>query len=210
MALPRTLFTLLLLVLPRVAHAEPAVAIGSVVHPATSELTLPVTKQAARSIVLAAWRASGIEVDDERIDGMLTRAHTSALLPDVHLRAARRIDDEVYGPTPADVTYSYAYPDRVATTFEARLTWKLERLVYSNQEPALERLRLERSDTRARIAARVLNVLADWQHAWVDLHTTPPDAPASLDAVMRQSDAEASLDVMTAGYFSRWRARTSP
>lgn len=203
------LLLLLLLVLPRVAHAEPAVAIGSVARPATPELTLPVTKQAARSIVVAAWRASGI-VDDERIDGMLARAHTSALLPEVHLKAARRIDDEVYAPTPADVTYSYAYPDRVDTTFEARLTWKLERLVYSNQEPALERLRLERGDTRARIAARVLGILSEWQRAWVDLHTVPPDAPASLDAVMRLSDAEASLDVMTAGYFSRWRARTSP
>ncbi|HEX7667635.1 MAG TPA: hypothetical protein VF407_24070, partial [Polyangiaceae bacterium] len=78
MALHRTLLALLLLVLPRVTLAEPAVAIASAARPSSPELKLPVTKEAARSIVAAAWRASGIGADDERVEGMLTRAHTSA------------------------------------------------------------------------------------------------------------------------------------
>ncbi|MGH7282335.1 MAG: hypothetical protein ACRELY_12470 [Polyangiaceae bacterium] len=176
-------------------------------HPLAVPLRLPVTPEVAKNMVAAAWRATGLGTEDDPLDGMLARTHSSALLPEVHVRAARKIDDEIYGPTPADITYSVAYPDRVENLFEARLTWKLDRLVYSNEEPSIERLKLDRVDARARIAAHVLAVLSEWQRAWVDLHSLPEDAPASLDATMRMSDAEAALDVVTAGFFSRWRAR---
>ena len=179
-------------------------------RPLAVPLRLPVTREVAKSMVAAAWRATGLATDDDRLESMLARTHSSALLPELHLRAARKIDDEIYGPTPADVSYSYAFPDRVENLFEARLTWKLDRLVYSNEEPSIERLRLERTDARARIAAHVIAVLSEWQRAWVDLHTLPEDAPASLDASMRMTDAEGALDVVTAGFFSRWRSRAPP
>lgn len=190
------------------ALAQSPVAV--VPHPFAVPLRLPVTRDVAKNMVAAAWRATGLAADDDRLDGMLARTHSSALLPELHLRAARKIDDEIYGPTPADIAYRYAFPDRVENLFEARLTWKLDRLVYSNEEPSIERLRLERTDARERIAAHVLAVLSEWQRAWVDVHTLPEDAPASLDATMRMSDAEAALDVVTAGFFSRWRAHAPP
>ncbi len=190
------------------ARAEPVAGVAP--RPLAVPLRLPVTREVAKNMVAAAWRATGLGTDDDHLEGMLARTHSSALLPEVHVRAARKIDDEIYGPTPADITYSVAYPDRVENLFEARLTWKLDRLVYSNEEPSIERLKLERVDARARIAAHVLAVLSEWQRAWVDLHSLPEDAPASLDATMRMSDAEASLDVVTGGFFSRWRARAPP
>lgn len=201
-------FALVLLLSAARSFAE-APPISSTSHVAAVPLRLPVTHDVAKNMVAAALRASGLGTNDDEVESMLARSHSSALLPELHLRAARRVDDEIYSNEPTGPS-SYAFPDRVETLFEARLTWHLERLVYSNEEPALERLRIERLETRARITAHVLSVLAEWQRAWVDLHTLPADAPASLDATMRSNDAEATLDVITAGWFSRWRARAPP
>ncbi len=168
---------------------------------------LPVTRDVARGVVAAAWRASGVGADDERLDSMISRARISAILPETRLRVMRRIDDEL-DEVPA--TSNYYYPDSVDTWLEARFTWRLDRLMFVDEEPAIERLRIDRTEARVRIATRVLAVLSEWQRAWVDLHTLPPDAPASLDGTLRMADAEATLDVLTAGWFSRWRSRAMP
>jgi hypothetical protein len=168
---------------------------------------LPITRDVARGVVAAAWRASGVGADDERLDSMISRARISAVLPETRLRVMRRIDDEL-DEVPADSRYYY--PDSVDTWLEARFTWRLDRLLFVDEEPAVERLRIDRSEARVRIATRVLAVLAEWQRAWVDLHTLPPDAPASLDGTLRMADAEATLDVFTAGWFSRWRSHATP
>jgi hypothetical protein len=170
---------------------------------------LPVTHEVARGVVAASWRASGIGADDERLDAMISRARISAILPETRLRVMRRITDELDEPLPTSSSYYYP-PDSVDTWLEARFTWRLDRLLFVDEEPAVERLRIDRSEARVRIATRVLAVLAEWQRAWVDLHSVPADAPASLDATMRLSEAEATLDVFTAGWFSRWRARAPP
>jgi hypothetical protein len=168
---------------------------------------LPITREVARGVVTAAWRASGIGADDERLDSLISRARISAILPETRLRVMRRIDDEL-DEVPADSRYYY--PDSVDTWLEARFTWRLDRLIFVDEEPAVERLRIDRSEARVRVATRVLAVLAEWQRAWVDLHTLPSDAPASLDGSLRMADAEATLDVFTAGWFSRWRSRSTP
>lgn len=168
---------------------------------------LPVTREVARGVVAAAWRASGVGADDERLDSMITRARISAVLPETRLRVMRRIDDEL-DEVPADSRYYY--PDSVDTWLEARFTWRLDRLMFVDEEPGVERLRIDRSEARMRIATRVLAVLAEWQRAWVDLHTLPAEAPASLDGTLRMADAEATLDVFTAGWFSRWRSHATP
>ena len=170
---------------------------------------LPITREVARGVVAAAWRASGVGADDERLDSMISRARISAILPETRLRVMRRIDDELDEPPPTSGNYYYT-PDSVDTWLEARFTWRLDRLVFVDEEPNIERLRIDRSEARVRIATRVLAMLSEWQRAWVDLHTLPPDAPASLDGAMRMADAEATLDVFTAGWFSRWRAHVPP
>jgi hypothetical protein len=188
--------------LPILSAAPPS---GSV---AQTLAHLPVTREVARGVVAAAWRASGVGADDERLDSMITRARISAILPETRLRVMRRIDDELDEPPPTST--SYYYPDSVDTWLEARFTWRLDRLLFVDEEPAVERLRIDRSEARVRIATRVLAMLSEWQRAWVDLHTLPADAPASLDGAMRMTDAEAALDVFTAGWFSRWRAHAPP
>jgi hypothetical protein len=196
---------------PALVHAQERIPVLAVAPPDSTTQhpvpRLPISRDVARGVVAAAWRASGVGADDERLDAMITRARISAILPETRLRVMRRIDDEL-DEVPADSRYYY--PDSVDTWLEARFTWRLDRLMFVDEEPGVERLRIDRSEARMRIATRVLAVLAEWQRAWVDLHTLPADAPASLDGTLRMADAEATLDVFTAGWFSRWRSHVAP
>lgn len=195
---------------PALVRAQERIPILTVAPPdgtTHSVPRLPITRDVARGVVAAAWRASGVGADDERLDSMIARARISAILPETRLRVMRRIDDEL-DEVPS--SSPYYYPDSVDTWLEARFTWRLDRLVFVDEEPAIERLRIDRTEARVRIATRVLAVLAEWQRAWLDLHTLPADAPASLDGMLRMADAEATLDVFTAGWFSRWRSHAMP
>ncbi|HWL88009.1 MAG TPA: hypothetical protein VNO21_19535 [Polyangiaceae bacterium] len=171
-----------------------------------SSASLPVTRDVARAAVVAAWKAAGIGPNDARLDALTARAHWSALLPEARLRAARRFDES------ASVNATGLDDPRTtdsagaASWLEARLTWRLDRILYADDEPAFERMRLERHDARARVAARVLSLLGQWQRAWVDVRLSAPDSAETLEVNLRLSDAEAALDVITDAWFGRWRA----
>jgi hypothetical protein len=154
-----------------------------------------------RATVRAAWRAVGIEATDARIDAMIARSELSAVLPEARLRAMRTITgaDET---TVIDAT-GHAYETIGANlVLEARLTWRLDRLIYADDEPTLERLRLERQDARARLGTRVLELLFAWQRALIDIEDATAGTRAELDVILRRSEAEVSLDVLTGGWFS--------
>ena len=55
--------------------------------------------------------------------------------------------------------------DAVKYWLEARATWRLDRLVFAEEEVALERMRQERAEAQARLRAHVLKVLFAWQRA---------------------------------------------
>jgi hypothetical protein len=162
-----------------------------------------VTPGIARRAVAAAWRASGLGVDDARIDSMVARARASAALPEARLRAMRVVLDGSHaGIIPEDTsTYDTAGAD---LWFEGRLTWRLDRLLYADDEPTLERVRLERQDARTRVAGKVLDALFQWQRAWFSMHVATPGTREATDATMRLIEAEAGLDVMTGGWFGSW------
>ncbi|WP_394832703.1 hypothetical protein LVJ94_39985 [Pendulispora rubella] len=171
-----------------------------------SAASLPVTRDVARAAVLAAWRSAGLGAGDGRMDDMATRARWSALFPEARMRVARAFDESARidstasgGPRTTDSAGANLW-------LEARLTWRLDRILYADDEPAFERIRFERHDARARIAARVLTLLGQWQRAWVDAHLSAADASESLETGLRLSDAEAALDVLTGSWFGRWRA----
>jgi hypothetical protein len=160
--------------------------------------------------VSAAWRTAGIGADDARLDAMITRAHWSALLPETRLRAIRWDDDRFYGPYATTTTDS---PPRTSTAnnlgLEARLTWRFDRLLFSDDEPSIERVRLERQDARAKIAARALEALFHWQRAWLELRWATKSSRTEAEAALRVAEAEAALDVLTAGWFSAWRTEST-
>ena len=164
------------------------------------------TSKLARSCVAAAWRASGLGTDDSRIDAIVSRAHMSALLPETRLRAMRVfLETARVNTTTTSSDPSYYDSAGANLWLEARLTWRLDRLLYADDEPTLERVRIERHDARARVSARVLEALFLWQRAVLDAQTTADGTREHLEASLRAFEAEATLDVLTNGWFAAWR-----
>jgi hypothetical protein len=163
-----------------------------------------VTPAVARKAVTAAWRTAGLGVDDSKIDAMVARARASAALPEARFRAMRvfLLDGTQSTIVPIDTS---SYETAGATLIlEGRLTWRLDRLLYADDEPSLERLRLEREDARSKVAGKVLDALFQWQRAWIAVHDAKPGSREATDATMRLIEAEAGLDVMTGGWFGSW------
>jgi hypothetical protein len=157
----------------------------------------------ARQCVAAAWRSAGLGGDDARIDALIARSRASALFPETRLRAMRLWDDASHATTLA-TTDDTSYYDAIGANLvlELRLTWRLDRLLYAGDEPTLERVRLERQDARARVAARTLEALFTWQRALVADAGAAPGSPEKAEAEIRTAEAEATLDVLTGGWFS--------
>jgi hypothetical protein len=174
---------------------------------AAADVRMKVTPKVARAAVAAALRAAGIGVDDARIDEMVARARRSAALPETRLRALRVLGNNEQANTLAT---SQTYYDTAAAnlSLEARLTWRLDRLIYADDEPTLERVRLETQEARARVTTRVLEVLFAWQKAEIELSSAQAGSREEMDALLRELEAETTLETMTAGWFERWRART--
>lgn len=192
--------------LDKVARPSTAAAVRPVAIEG-GETTLALTSRLARNSVSAAWRAAGIGPDDARLDSIVSRARWSAVLPEARLRAVRFDDARLATDTGTDST---RWRDSAGANvgFEGRLTWRLDRLLYADDEPAFERMRLERHDARARIASRTLEALFHWQRAWIDLRSLPALSKGTreeVDAALRVLEAEAALDVLTGGWFATAR-----
>lgn len=171
--------------------------------------TLALTARLARSCVAAAWRAAGLAVDDARLASIVSRARWSAILPEARIRAVRFDDARLSTDTGTDST-KWRDSSGANVGFEGRLTWRLDRLLYADDEPAFERMKLERHDARTRIASRTLDALFHWQRAWLELRSLPSDVRGTrdeADAALRVLEAEAALDVLTGGWFTSWRSQ---
>lgn len=181
---------------------------------AASPFELALTPRLARACVGAAWRAAGLGADDARLDAIVSRARWSAVLPEARLRAIRSDDARLSLDTTTSTDTSKIRDSAGANVgFEARLTWHLSRLVYADDEPSFERVRLELRDARTRIGARVLEALFHWQRAALDRETLPPSQRGTRDEAdveLRVMEAEAALDVLTNGWFSAHRSRRRP
>ena len=192
-------------------------AAANVVLTSTEPEGAGVTARVARATVEAAWRAASLGSDDARLDAILSRARWSAVLPETRLRAIR-FDDQRLSTDASTDTSRLRDSTGANVGLEARLTWRLDRLLYADDEPAFERMRLERHDARARIAGRVLEALFHWHRAWLEVRWAqaasrdarePPNRPSrdELESSLRVMEAEATLDVLTGGWFTSTRSR---
>ena len=155
----------------------------------------------ARAVVVAAWKTAGVGADDARVDEMVTRARASAALPETRLRVLKQVENGSQLDATVDESRYY---DTIGAGLwlEARLTWRLDRLLYADDEPTLERVRLERQEARARLAAHVMDALVAWQRALFDLAEAPPTSREHVLADLRRVEHEAMLDVLTGGRFA--------
>jgi hypothetical protein len=187
--------------------------------PATShvqesvEAYATVTPNMARAAITAALEHAQLDQSTSRVDRLAARARTSALLPELRLRVTRQFDDsQVLSPTEYD-------PDRVTATvkaslwLEARATFKLDKLVFADEEVALERMREERVEAGKKLRERVLATLFAWQKAMRTRDDPAAEPDVQMKATFEVIEAEVTLDVLTGGWFTRWklaRARPSP
>ncbi|WP_437731927.1 hypothetical protein [Sorangium sp. So ce1335] len=192
---------------PELPEAPPA---PPPAQPAQAEPPLPlpvrVTPATAREAVEAALRQARLVDPGARIDALAARARTSSLLPELRLRVSRLVDEaENLAPTEYDPARRTA-SGGTSLWLEARATWRLDRVVFVDEEIALERLRRERAELQAKLTARVLDLLFAWQRA-VALAADPGRSPEEHRAATLEAlEAEASLDLLTGGWMTRWRA----
>jgi hypothetical protein len=175
-----------------------------VVEPAPA-VAVAITPAVARAAVRAALRSARLAAPDAAMDALASRARASSLLPELRLRALRRADDgQALAPTEYDPTRTTATTG-TSVWLEARATWRLDRLVFADDEVAIERLRSERAAAQARLVERVLDLLFGWQRA-VAAEADPKRTPEErIEAALRRIESEAALDVCTDGWFSRWQ-----
>ncbi|MDI1446518.1 hypothetical protein [Polyangium sp. 6x1] len=170
---------------------------------------LSISPAVARAVVSAAIEHARLEEHVARVDRVASRARASALLPELRLRVTRLLDESrALAPTEYD-------PDRVTASggsslwLEARATFRLDRLVFADEEVALERLREERAGARHKLEARVLEALFTWQRACVERDDEARDPEVRTRATLTAMEAESTLDVLTGGFWSRWKATRS-
>lgn len=179
--------------------ADPSAAASSDPSPPASMLT----SKLARGAVRAACKTAKLDDADARLDSLSTRAKVSALLPELRLRATRAIDEtESLAPTEYDPARRTA-SGSATTWLEARATFRLDRLVFADDELAVERQRMARAAERTRLVTRVLELLDAWQRARFIEDDPEAKVEAKARASLAEAAAEASLDVLTDGWFSR-------
>lgn len=161
----------------------------------------------AREAVRAALKEACLLSPFERLDAVATRARVSALLPELRLRVTRQLDQsQALSPTEYD-------PTRVTASggsslwLEARATFRLDRLVFADEEVPLEKHRDERAESRKKLVDRVLGDLFAWQRAMAVRDDSSKEPEERVRAAIEVVEAEASLDVLTGGWLSRWKAR---
>jgi hypothetical protein len=188
-----TLFALLSAwLMPCAARADP---------PSAEPFRLfPLTPGAARALVAAALRASGLDTKDAALDALAQSSRSSAWLPELRLRVARTDDDHttILFKDPTD---PYA-TSGIKMTYEARLSWRLDRLVYSSDEVQIEHLRVVRIEARERLERKTLDTFFALERSLADLAHAAPQSREAEDAGFRAFEAAATLDVLTAGWFS--------
>ncbi|HTQ07341.1 MAG TPA: hypothetical protein VMI54_25975 [Polyangiaceae bacterium] len=162
----------------------------------------------AREAVARAESVHGLAAHERALDGAAARARASAALPEVRLRAARSRDEALrLSPTASD-PYQFSLAGGTGTLLEAQATFRLNRLVFADEEVPLERVRLERERMNERLEARVTAAVVAW-HKALSREFSALDADARGRAALARVGAEIALDVLTDGWFGA-RVRRLP
>ncbi len=177
--------------------------------PATREPPIPIpitlSPEVARAMVDAALKRAKLHEPEAHVRALATRARISAALPELRLRVSRGVDQ---GRSLVPTEYD---PDRVTATggtslwIEGRATWRLDRLVFAEEEATFERLRRDLAAARAKLTSEVLRALFAWQKALASSHIPNASPEELLRARLKVIEAEVELDVMTGGAFGAWR-----
>lgn len=179
----------------------PAPAPPPPVAEAARPIPVVVRADLARKALDAALAHARLPASSARLDGLATRARAAALLPELRVRVSQQLDEsQAESPTqydPARTTSSGA----TTLWLEGRATWRLDRLVFVDDELALERLRNERATAARRLEEQVLAELLAWQRARA-LEADDTRSPEEhRDDVLAVLSHELTLELLTGGFF---------
>jgi len=181
---------------------EPTARDGSASESGGSEpaLSSELFSRLARDAVAAAENAHHLAEREGELDGLGTRARWSAILPEVRIRAARSRDDSLHMQPTLEDPYRYSTIGGDGLLLEAQATFRLNRLLFADEEVAVERLRLVRERAGEDRAERVTARLSHWYRALSrERSLLPPEARAR--ATLERVESEMELDVLTDGWF---------
>jgi hypothetical protein len=139
---------------------------------------------------------------------MAARTRSSAVLPELILRAARSTDQSLRLTPAVDDPSHYSEGGAAGLWLEARLIWHLDRLAFDRDEISVERLRNEREGVAAKLSGRVLSLLFAWERASLRANDDNVSPDERAEASLQKAESEVLLDVITAGWFARTRAGT--
>jgi len=189
---------------PAAAGAEPSLPAPPPPKPSPGPLLEP---RLVRDVVAAALRTSRASTTEARLDGLSARARAASALPELVLRAARSTDQSLRLAPSDTPTLEVTQTGGADLLLEARATWRLDRLVFADEELRVEALRSERAQKRDRLVELVLERLFAWQRATAKLALGELDPEARLLLELERTEAELALDVLTAGFFGERRFR---
>lgn len=175
-----------------------APSVAGVVTATSSTMITPLPPNAVRALVAAAWKSAGVD-RDEALSDLAARARASALAPELRLRAYRAIDAGARLYRTEETADKATVSDGTQNVFEARLSWRLDRLVFADEEVAIERIRVERTELKQRIASKVVELAIRWQRARRAAND-PELLPAERDeAAIVAVECLLGLDALTGG-----------
>ncbi len=161
------------------------------------------TPRLARGAVRHALAVAGYYSARTRLSSLSGRARSSAVLPELRLRTLRSTGETLRLTPTSDDPYQYTQAGTSELLFEARLTWHLDRLVFSDQEVSIERLQNERDAAERKLVDLVLERLALWQRSRVRAADEDSEPEVRETAELEALGAAVELDVLTDGWFSQ-------
>jgi hypothetical protein len=123
-------------------------------------------------------------------------------LPELRVGAGRSTDQSIRLTPSSTSEYQYTQAGGADLWLEARLSWKLDRLLFAREELDVERLRRAERVARWKRIERVINSLFAWQKALIEAADPAASSEQQVLAQLRAARAQAELDVLTGGWFS--------
>ena len=211
------------LALPRVARQSAAADVAAPAHvtpppsgtppspaPDAAPSRLPLlTLEQLRALSDFSRRASavalsvaGVGADRRRLDSLSSRARSSALLPELRLRAVRNTDQALRFVPTTDDPYRVTQADGAGLILEASATFRLDRLVFAREELTVERLRIRAGAERLKLEARVRETVLGLFRARQLACSVEPEDPARAPQIIKALELFEELDALTAGWSS--------
>lgn len=185
-------------VAPPLAEVDTPTVVG---QPRSSFQQLRALAEFYRRASAVALAVVGTAAERRRLDSLSSRARSSALLPEMRFRVVRNTDQALRWIPTTDDPYRITQADGTGLILEGSATFRLDRLLFANEEIAVERLRGDAGAARLKLTARVLEAVLGLFRAH-ELACAAEGTGEQGAQVLKALELFAELDGLTAGWFS--------